>query len=198
MDVVCLDTTFNTLTTSLLGNRKCRIDEQTVRCTENWLSGRAQKAAISSTIWLEVITSEVSQGLVLGPTSFNTFINDLDEGIESTFGKFTDNAKLRGVADRLKKLCCHAERPGQAESWAERNLMRFNKSKCRVLHLGRNNHMHQYRLGAELLKKELCREKPGCPGGQQFGCEPAGCSVAKKTTGILGCIAQSVASRVSR
>jgi len=38
------------------------------------------------------------------------------------------------------------------ESWVQRNLMKFNKGTYRVLHLGRNNPMQQYRLGADLLE----------------------------------------------
>jgi len=38
------------------------------------------------------------------------------------------------------------------ERWAEGNLMKFSQGECRVLHLGRNNPRHQYRLGADLLE----------------------------------------------
>jgi len=47
------------------------------------------------------------------------------------------------------------------ESWAERNLMKFNKGKCRVLHQGRNNPMHQYRLGVDLLESSSLQRDLG-------------------------------------
>ena len=61
-------------------------------------------------------------GSVLGLVLFNIYINDLDGGIECT------SANLLMIQN-----CKH---------WAEKNLMRFNKSKRRVLQLGRNNCMH--------------------------------------------------------
>ena len=39
------------------------------------------------------------------------------------------------------------------ENWEERNLMNFRKNKCRVLPLGRNNCICQYRLGADLMER---------------------------------------------
>jgi len=66
--------------------------------------------------------------------------------------KFVDDTKLGGVVDTPESwgaIQCDLDR---LESWADRNLMRFNQGKCRVLHLGRNNTMHQYRLGVDLLE----------------------------------------------
>jgi len=46
----------------------------------------------------------------------------------------------------------------RVESWAERNSVRFSKCKCRVVHMGRKNCMHQYRLGTDLLERSSVKK----------------------------------------
>ncbi|KFV72176.1 hypothetical protein N308_03248, partial [Struthio camelus australis] len=81
------------------------------------------------------------------------------------------------------------------ESWAERNLMKFDKGKCKVLHLGRNNPMQQYRLGTDLLESSSAEKDLGVLVDNKLNMRQQYALVAKKANGILGCIRQSVASR---
>lgn len=42
-----------------------------------------------------------------------------------------------------------------AEKWGKRNHIKFNKEKCKILHLGRNNPRYQYTLEASCLGRSF-------------------------------------------
>ena len=66
--------------------------------------------------------------------------------------------------------------------------MRNNKSKSKVLHLGRNNHMHQYRLEDDFLERNSVERDLGVTLGNRFAMRQQCALVAKKANGILRCI----------
>ncbi|GAB0179115.1 mitochondrial enolase superfamily member 1 [Grus japonensis] len=73
--------------------------------------------------------------------------------------------------------------------------MKSNKGKCGVLHLGRNNPKHQYRLGVDQLGSNSAEKNLGVLVDSKVSMSQQCAVVAKKANGILGCIQKSVATR---
>ncbi|GAB0187293.1 cAMP-dependent protein kinase inhibitor alpha [Grus japonensis] len=109
----------------------------------------------------------------------------MDSGIECTVSKFANDTKPCGVVDTLEGRDAIQRDPDRLERWARANRMKFNEAKCKVLHVGRHNSKHNYRLGKEWI--ESSPEKVNM--SQQ-------CALAaQKTNCVLGCIKRGVTSR---
>ncbi|KAJ7419679.1 rna-directed dna polymerase from mobile element jockey-like [Willisornis vidua] len=83
----------------------------------------------------------------------------MDSGIECSLTQFVSDTKLCSVVNMLKERDAIQGDLNTLERWVYVNLLKFNKAKFKVLHLGWGNPKHKYTLGkwieSSLEEKDL-------------------------------------------
>jgi len=136
------------------------------------------------------VTSGVLQESILGPTLFSIFMSDVDDGIKLTLMKFANDTKLRGEVDTVGERATLQKDLDRLEEWANKNLMKCNMEKCKVLQLGKHNTGVQDRLGSTWQWSISVERDLGVLVDIKLKRSEQYAAAAKKANRMLGCIKQ--------
>ena len=118
----------------LVSKLDAQIGGEILKWVENWLSERKQRVCLGGEFseWRDIL-SGVRQGSLLGPLFFITYINDIDDQINSRLLKFADDTKVYFKVNSPENIERLREDLCKLVPWSKEWQMLFNVEKCKVI-----------------------------------------------------------------
>lgn len=166
--------------------------ETFTRWITDFLSDRNQTVSIRGKFSQPAeVLSGVPQGSVLGPLLFLLYVNEIPEVIQGTAKLFADDTKVFDKASRKDVLQKDLD---TLYKWSSKWLLKFNESKCKVMHVGRNNPRNDYKIGNVVLEKVSEERDLGVYLSDDLKPSVQCVEAAKKASSALGIIKRTFSS----
>lgn len=132
------------------------IEGKVLNWIDSFLTDRRQKVLVngSESRWAKVL-SGVPQGSVLGPILFVCYINDMPDTISSLIYMYADDTKISRVVNMKSDWKALQKDLNSLQEWSNKWQLKFNSSKCKVMHLGNDNRKHRYSMMENEVIKTL-------------------------------------------
>ena len=116
---------------------------------EAFLTNRRQRVMVDGVYssW-KAVSSGIPQGSILGPFLFVVFINDLPDDLTNMVYMFADDTKVFAKVSTDEERQSLQDDLDKLMQWSSTWQLEFNISKCKVMHLGNENHNFSYNMGS--------------------------------------------------
>ncbi|KAF7235973.1 hypothetical protein EYD10_17232 [Varanus komodoensis] len=126
--------------------------------------------------------------------------------METVAKKFKDRPRRAAMKEQEKIVKCkdvslennNTEKKFKVivtEHWAENNRMKFHRYKCQVLHLGKRNQIHRYKMGNTWRNYTASEKELGIVVDHKLSRSQQCDVAAKRANAILGCMSRSATSK---
>ena len=120
---------------------------------ESFLTGRTQRVRVKDKFSDAIeVTSGVPQGSVLGPLLFLLYIDDISTHCVHSQSKiFADDTKIYCKVCDIQDAELLQKDLDNIYAWSKEWNLKFNASKCNILHYGKKNERFLYHLNGNLI-----------------------------------------------